>query len=174
MRKILIPNHILLLLFFFIFSLTGVSGQSQTVTRITGVVLDSLENIPIAGATATLYSSKDSSLIKGVLVTNDGQFVFNNITPAPYFLSVTFLGYTPQSILLPSNRFTGVGVINLGNIKLNVADYNLATVEVVAELPELVVKEDTLEYNASAFKTAEGAVVEDLLKRLPGVEVDQE
>jgi len=64
--------------------------------------------------------------------------------------------------------------INLGTIALSPSEVRLDEITVVAQVPEMQVREDTIEYNAAAFKVPEGAVVEDLLKRLPGIEVDIE
>jgi hypothetical protein len=81
-----------------------------------------------------------------------------------FFLSLFFL-YSFQTIKAQQ-------LVSEDNIKDIVKDtIHLSEVVITAETPELVVKEDTLEYNAKAFRMADGAVVEDLLKRLPGVEV---
>ena len=63
---------------------------------------------------------------------------------------------------------------NLGDVLLGSNDVLLQEAVVVGKAPEVVVKEDTVEFNADSYKTQPNSVVEDLLKKLPGVEVDSE
>lgn len=120
-------------------------------------------------AVVGLYSG--NKLVKGEAADKSGIFIIKNIPAAQYNLQVTLLGYDTARIAIPQNRFNRQQLV-LDTIFLKTNDIMLSDITIMAEPPELVIKEDTLEYNAGAFKVAEGAVVEDLIKRLPGMEVD--
>ena len=167
-------NRLLLLIALLCLSSIAYSQLGKpSVSVISGTVVDTLQNETIEMATATLYSLRDSSIVQASMANKDGFFELKNVKPASYFLVVTFIGYKPTYINLPEHRFTS-STLKLGNINLDNSGITLSAIEITAEPPELVVKEDTLEYNAAAFKLQESAVVEDLIKRLPGVEVDTE
>ncbi|GAB6011051.1 outer membrane beta-barrel protein [Viscerimonas tarda] len=148
-------------------------SQQAAVPRYTieGEVVDSLLSEKVEMATIALYSQKDSSFVKGTGSDANGRFTINNVNPATYYLTISFLGYKTVSIPISEKRFSSPR-IKLGKINLPTSNIELSSVVVTAELAEMVVKEDTIEYNAAAFRLTESAVVEDLLKRLPGVDVD--
>ena len=75
-----------------------------------------------------------------------------------------------KDVEVPSSTQT----VNLGRLTMNVDNILLSEAIVTAKAAEIVVKGDTLEYNADSYKVTESAVVEDLLKKMPGVEVDTE
>ena len=147
------------------------SSDAISTSHIRGLVVDSLEMDTIVAASVVLYRSSDSTVIKAQHTDGKGLFYLKDIQNGSYYLRVTYLGYTSLVIRIPEPFFSSKE-IDLGELNLFRSEIGLAEVVVTAQLPEFVVKEDTIEYNASAFRTPEGAVVEDLLKRLPGVEVD--
>jgi len=165
------------LLFLLLISTSILSQNNQEIKPVTGqysikgIVIDSIENFHVEMAVATLYNPKDNSLLKSVPTNEKGAFTLNNLTASSYNLTITLLGYDTVRIPISQRIFTKNTII-LDTIKLQISDIMLADVTITAEPPELVIKEDTLEYNAAAFRVAEGAVVEDLIKRLPGMEVD--
>ncbi|MDR1809912.1 MAG: outer membrane beta-barrel protein, partial [Prevotella sp.] len=150
---------------------TGIFAQQAS--SIEGMVMDSLTAEPVEMAAIALRYQKDKSFAQGAASAANGYFVLKNVKPAAYELLITFLGYDTVRINISEKRFAQ-GKINLGKINLHTADIQLSSVIITAEIPEVIVKEDTIEYNAAAFKLPESAVVEDLFKRLPGVEVDTE
>ena len=147
------------------------SGINTTTSEIRAFVVDSLENDTIASATVSLYNKKDSSLVKTVLTDNKGEFVFKDIKPSLYYLRIQFLGYAQLTVHIPEELFSSEE-INLGTLNMHYSAIELNEVVITAQIPEFVIKGDTTEYNAAAFRTGEGAIVEDLLKQLPGLEVD--
>ena len=158
----------------FFTSLCAFSQQkSDSRYLIEGQVIDSLLAEPVEMAAVALYNAKDSSYVHGTASGKDGKFRIGNVKPSAYYLSISFLGYKTTVMDVPVHRFSQEK-INLGKINMPTSDIQLSSVVVTAEVPELIVKEDTLEYNAAAFRLTESAVVEDLLKRLPGMEVDME
>ncbi|WP_080904428.1 outer membrane beta-barrel protein [Parabacteroides sp. Marseille-P3160] len=156
-----------------IFSQTNIEFLGQSRYSIRGIVIDSVNREPVEMAVAGLYTI-DNKLIKAVATNESGVFTFNDLALSRYNLAVSFLGYDTARVAIPPaslKKQTGKPLV-ADTIYLKAADIMLSEVTITIEPPELVVKEDTLEYNAAAFKVAEGAVVEDLIKMLPGMEVD--
>ncbi len=130
-------------------------------------VFDQKNGQAIEMATVRLLSSKDSSLVQGVQTDLKGGFVLPKIKQGNYVLVVSSVGYIEKKrdITVEKKDLILKPIQLEENVKL------LKEVEVKGTAAQLVVKGDTLEYNATAFKTQENAVVEDLLKKLPGVEI---
>ena len=128
--------------------------------------------IVMQNVTVRLLNAGDSSIVKGVFSDSNGKYLLLNINQGNYILAVSFLGYTTSYTSITSAKFSENRMIDLGKTILKESDFILEEVVVMGQVPELVVKGDTLEYNAAAIKTQEGAIVEDLLKRLSGIEID--
>lgn len=137
--------------------------------NIRGVIADENgETLP--SATVRLLNQRDSAFVKGVQTNNKGIYTLQDINKGKYILEISYIGY--------SNRFTDVEVNNsnvrVDTIFMDDSGIELKEVTIRGVRTEIKVMEDTIEYNAEAYKTQPNAVVEDLLKRLPGVEVDSE
>jgi len=143
---------------------------AQKVT-IKGQLTDSLGTLP--SATILLLQQKDSSLVQFGVSNADGLFEIKNISRGDYLFKVTFVGYTPHMIKI-SARPEERPEINLGQILMRPKSKQLHEVVVKGEKDPVTVKRDTIEFNASSFKVKVNANVEDLLKKLPGVEVDND
>ena len=171
-----------LFLIFLIVSLSGngfAQRRTSTATTpkdISGTIWGTFEGdsarIALPGANLRLLRAADSSLVKGMATGADGKFLFSGIQQGDYILAVSFIGHLTSFIPVPATRFRGNRNIDLGKIMLKESAIALAGAVIEGQAPEVVVKEDTLEYNPAAFKVQEGAVVEDLLKRMPGIEVE--
>lgn len=152
-------------------SVFGISAFAQGGSRTTvaGTVLDGDDNSPVMQATVQVLSPKDSSMVKGNVTDLDGRFSIG-IRPGKYLLKVSYIGYTPyfQDIELTRGKR-----LNVGNIKLSTDAIMLAEAVVVAQAPEVTAAEDTLVYNSSAYRVPEGSALEELVKKLPGAEVDE-
>ncbi|MGC3947307.1 MAG: outer membrane beta-barrel protein [Chryseolinea sp.] len=137
--------------------------------NIRGHVTDSVRT-PLPGATVILLQPTDSTLVNFGVTNAQGDFSLN-VPRSRYLLKVTFVGQRTHSEIVdpPSSA----NEVVLKPIALTEAKTQLDEV-VVEDIIPVVVKKDTIEYNASAFKTNPNAVVEDLLKKLPGVEVDND
>lgn len=140
--------------------------------KIKGLLTDSTTKEPLPAATVVLLYAKDSSVVTTTLTDNKGNFELNNISDGGYRLYVTFLGYKAINKRLQISP--DHNQVSMGNIAMAQKGVTLGTVEILDEKPPIVVKKDTLEFNADAFKTRENAVVEDLLKKIPGVTVDKD
>jgi outer membrane receptor protein involved in Fe transport len=136
-----------------------------------GRVVDSL-NQPLAGATVMLLEAKDSVLAKFGISNEKGIFSLEEVVPDDYILQITFLGYSNLSETL--NKESIQNNNNLGDFLLLPESALLDMVEVKAEHIPIQFRKDTVEYNAAAFKTRPNAAVEDLLKKMPGIEVERD
>lgn len=143
----------------------GLSAQAEIV----GTVMDST-GITLPGANAVLLRTSDTLLTSFGTTDNKGVFRMQNVAPGDYLLRVTFLGYErpDQSLKISSDD----QYLGLGDLKMYPAGFFLNGVEVTADRIPIRMKGDTMLYDADAFAVGENAVVEDLIRRLPGMSVD--
>ncbi|HAD13508.1 MAG TPA: hypothetical protein DCF33_13865 [Saprospirales bacterium] len=136
--------------------------------QLEGVVTDT-SGMALPAANVVLLDAKDSLFVVYALTDAQGHFTLKRVETGQYLLQVSYLGHRNhwQALQVQS----GQTKIDLGNIRMEPASKLLNDVEVSAERVPLTMSRDTLEYNALAFKTQPGAVVEDLLKKLPGIQV---
>lgn len=136
--------------------------------NIKGTIQDTL-NEPLVAATVMLLDM-DSVLVEFTQTDAKGVFEFKSVRDQQCIIKTSYLGYFPQTIPV---KYTS-GNIDMGILKME---------EIGKELMEIVIKEakaplrlrgDTVEYDASQFKVPEGSTLEDLLRRLPGLEVGQD
>jgi hypothetical protein len=162
MRKLLI----LLACLFFI--TIGANAQTATVK---GVINDTINKVNLENSSVALLRAKDSVLYKFTRSNKTGAFEFKNVTPGKYILMVTqatFADYFDQ-LEVKSEPET-----QLGQIAMTLQARLLENVTVRQTLAAMRMKGDTLEYRADSFKVRQGASVEELLKTLPGIQVDKD
>lgn len=143
-------------------------GFSQKNSEIIGSVNDSTD-LSIVGASAILYFQKDSIFTGFALTDDQGRFSINNVAPDNYYLQISYVGYHPTNKTINKEDFDGEVDLGLISIKSNT---DLEAV-VVTNAP-LELRKDTIIYDATAFQTQANATVEDLLKQLPGIEVEDD
>lgn len=134
---------------------------------LSGTVVDQTTGEKIGYPSVRILHPKDSTLIAGGSAGDDGRFSYM-LKPGDYVLKISFLGYLDYTKRIKLNRN-----LNLGNIALEENSIQLSEAIVETNAIEVMVKGDTIEYNANAYKVQESAVVEDLLKKMPGVEIDE-
>lgn len=138
-----------------------------------GKIIDSTSKQPLGYATVTVFKASDTAIITYRLSTPEGEFKVPGI---PFGLGcrvvISFSGYSifRKEFSLSADAST----MDIGTINMTHDAKSLDEVLVIAERPPVVIKKDTIEFNASAFKTLPNALVEDLLKKLPGVQVDKD
>jgi hypothetical protein len=154
----------LLILFLFIAQF----GFAQKFS-IKGQVTDSSRSA-LPSSTVMLLSQRDSTLVNFAVSDVKGFFEINNVSRGDYFLKITFVGYATYQKNI-SAKDTG-SEINVGQIVMIPQDKQLDELVIMGEKAPVTVKRDTIEFNAGSFKTKANATVEDLLKKLPGVEVE--
>lgn len=140
---------------------------------ISGIVKDSSINKNIALATISVFKAKDTSIVTYRLSDEDGRFKVPGL-PLNEALRcvITYSGYEAfrKEFTLTEN----LQDITIENIFMISTSMELDEVVITAERPPVTIKNDTIEFNANSFKTLPNALVEDLLKKLPGVFVDKE
>ena len=155
--------------FSFVFFVLIASAASAQKFTIKGQLKDSLGALP--GATIMILQQKDSSLVQFGVSNSEGRFEVKNIAQGDYLFKVSFTGYASYTQKISPRPEKGAEQ-DLGVIQMHPKTNQLNEVIVKGEKDPVKVKRDTIEYNASSFKVKPNANVEDLLKKLPGVEVD--
>lgn len=152
------------LLFLFCFS-----GFSQDFS-VKGILVDSIANEPLEAATVHAELEKDSSLVSYTITDKNGFFNLEGKTSFKRLRVIfSYNGYKQKVKVLQVDKN-----IDLGKVPLQLQPKQLKGVDVMADRVPITIKRDTLEFNADSFKTRPDATVEDVLKKLPGVEIDSE
>ncbi|MBC8053029.1 MAG: outer membrane beta-barrel protein [Sphingobacteriaceae bacterium] len=162
------PFGILLILILTVLSFTA-SAQSVP-GAISGKVIGN-DQKPIESAVIRLFKLSDSTLISNAVSIKDGTFTIKSPAAGSYRLTVSFIGFKPFQKLFSLAKEKATA--NLGTLILE-EGIELNAVKIEGEGPAIKVKEDTTEFNAAAFKTVPGAAAEELIKKLPGMEVDKD
>lgn len=149
-------------------TLYGQNAPAPARFTLLGRAVDTLA-APLASSTVMLLSPKDSSLVNYTRSDDKGAFTFKNLKSGTYVLKISFVGFIPYNLVVQP---TGDAVIDLGALKLKPITRELMEVVVRTAKAPLTIKGDTIEYNATSFKVPPGSTVEDLLRKLPGVQVD--
>ncbi len=152
-----------LILFLSLF--TAICVHAQTIT---GTVRDSLENEPVSYASVRLLNITDSAFVAGTATNDNGNFRITS-RKGSYILEVSYMGYdrcrTPVELTGKKKE------IQLDTIYLDKVSYALDETVITGTVPDIVVRGDTIEYNADAYNVQEDALLQDLIRRLPGMEL---
>ena len=136
--------------------------------KITGKVVDNQTGEPLIAVTVKLLKS-DSTMLKGVLTDDDGKFSVESVN-GRYIVQITSVGY--------KNYTKRINVsdkdVAMGTIGIKADAITLEETVVTAQAAKVTLKKDTFIYNASAFRTPEGSTIEELVKRLPGAQIDDQ
>ena len=138
---------------------------------LTGKLTDTTGKNPIAFATITVFKAKDTSIVTYRLSEPNGNF---RVPGLPVDIELrAIISSSGFGVYRKEFRFTSTQLqIDLGTVELQHDIKSLDEVLVFSEMPPVTMRNDTMEFNASAFKTLPSALVEDLLKKLPGVDID--
>lgn len=157
---------------------TGIYGQTDTDAEqsktdsiggyIEGRLLDT-DGQPMQGATLRVLSVRDSTLKGGAVTDTLGRYHVGGLTEGGYVAHYSMLGYKTGSISF--NILPGRSHISAPDVMMQASDRTIGEALVVGSLPPVTVIEDTVAYNADAYKVSEGAMVEDLVEQIPGAEV---
>ncbi len=146
-------------------------SQSRSVT-VTGKLMEADTKGPAMEATVQLLALPDSTYVTGVASDGGGNFRLSRVKAGKYLLKVSYIGF--KTLYKPLQVNTSKPTYNVGTLTLESDAIMLAEAVIVAEAPEVQVVEDTLQYNSSAYRTPEGSTLEELVKKLPGAEVDED
>jgi hypothetical protein len=152
----------------FLFTLVSMAVNAQgRIGSVKGIIKDTAVNQALASATINVLDGKDSSLVTFARSKEDGSFSIAKLDAGSYVLLISYTGFSKVqkgftvSADKPAYDFGTLPMTSLETLK-----------DVVVTAAPIVIKGDTIEYNAGSFKVNKpNAVVEDLLKKLPGVEV---
>ena len=161
--------RLLLVSLFLLLGFFTCKAQQQVSLR--GHVADKESRIPLASATLQLYKpgKNDTTYVAGVLADVQGDYTFSGIASGNYLLKATYLGYKAmtKTVSVNGQRATSVPTL-LMEAESVVLDEAIA----IANLPKMVIKDDTVVYNADAFRVPEGSAIEALVEMLPGAKID--
>ncbi len=149
--------------------LTMIAVVAMAQRTITGTVIEDETGDAIPQTTVKLLRA-DSTLVKGVLTDIEGRFSVKAPSAGKYIVQVTCVGFKTYT----NNLTIADKDIALGNITMQVDAVMLKGATVTGQASKVTLKADTFVYNASAYRTPEGSVVEELVKRLPGAKVDDD
>lgn len=148
-------------------SFTVIGAYAQT-SELSGTVHDGKSDESVPNASILLINMRDSTQRKGVSADIFGGFKFTNIKTGNYRLRITSIGYAN----LETRVIVGNTAKDLGILKMNENSNQLGEVIVREKQVRVEQKGDTIQYNADAFKTNPDATVEDLVKKMPGVTIE--
>ncbi|HVW98325.1 MAG TPA: outer membrane beta-barrel protein [Mucilaginibacter sp.] len=152
-----------------LFFLSALCTFAQRKGVVKAVILDSLTHDPVQLATVSILRYSDTSLISYTVTDKAGAFTLHNLREEPSRLLISHVGFKARLIRVD---FKKGAVADLGTLYLSAR--TLQEVVVKGERIPVLVKKDTIEFDAMAFKTRPNAMVIDLLKKLPGVQVNQD
>lgn len=152
-------------------AILSVFAQTKTIT-VSGRLIENDTKEPAAQATVQLLSLPDSAYAAGIASANNGTFTLPKVKAGKYVMKVSYIGFKTKYVPLQLSASTPNK--RLGTLELESDAIMLAEAVVVAEAPQVQVVEDTVAFNSSAYRTPEGAMLEELVKKLPGAEVDDD
>lgn len=162
---LVMPKLFLPLLFLLCTSVCTYAQQN----KISGTVIDTGENKPIANAVVSVLRLTDSVLVKFIRTKPDGTFSITGLKTSKNIVLITYPGYADYA---DSTKESAGTEINLGIIPLTPRSQLLEAVIVKQRIAAIRMKGDTLEFKADSFAVRPGAAVDELLKRLPGITVN--
>ena len=149
--------------------LAGLSAYAQNSFTVSLKLVDDKTGEPVGFATASLTVKGEKEALKYVLTDHEGAAAITKVKKGTYILKAEIMGYKAHEQELTLEKAVDLGTIRM---KEDVEVLDAASVSAVGN--PIIVKKDTIEYNASSFKTSDNDMLEDLLKKLPGVEVNSD
>ena len=130
--------------------------------------MESDSQLPAIAASVQLLSLPDSTQVTGMATTSEGYYRLQ-ARPGKYVLRFSYIGYTTQDIPVQVSSTP----VRMKEVTLQTDAVLLKEAVVTAQAPQVQVVEDTIQFNSSAYRTPQGAVLQDLVEKLPGAEVDE-
>ena len=146
---------------------------AQQQDGVSGRVVDAENGEALVRATIQLYrlGGKDTTFVTGVFSNASGNFSINSVKNGRYLLKATYLGF--KDIRRTVTKTAGK-TLAMGTIRMEQNAVELQGATVTANVPKMVIKDDTVVYNADAFRVPEGSVIEALVEALPGAKIDDD
>ena len=167
-------RYSIFLFVFWILAILGVQAQPEPEDRkltIRGQLLDADLKEPMIQATIQLFTATDSIFVGGTVSDNKGNFYVEAPSSGTYKLRISSIGYQTIERELTLRRNENQ---DLGNLLMESESFMLQEAVVTGRAAQVIVRKDTILYNPDAYRTPEGSPIEELIKRIPGAEVDEE
>lgn len=158
------------LLVFILLVLPFLSKAQSSAYSVNGSVADTLNNVQLQYASITLLRAEDSVLAAFTRTNAQGQFDLHPSKNGKFILMISFPGFADYIDIVKLNDKS---TVSLGVIPMVSKTHLLQEIVVKQQIAAIKVKGDTTEYMADSFKVKDNATVEDLLKKLPGIQVDK-
>ena len=143
---------------------------AERMSEIKASVVDSLTNEPVAFASVYVVPSKDTTITNFTLTDAKGEAKLDEVPYGSYVFHVEMMGYRP----FMKERYFRDEEVDMGTIRLQVDEHFLQAATVTDVGNPIIVKQDTVEFNASSFRVGANAMLKDLLKRMPGMEITED
>ena len=150
--------------------LSAVAAAQKKQGTITGVVKDAVSGEALPNASLQLFTMPDSVFAVGQLSDIEGNFTLK-AAPANYLLKVSFVGYEAREMKV---KVEAKKVLELGDVTIAEDANMIKETTVVAEVSPVTAVEDTLVFNTAAFRVPEGSMLEELIKKYPGVTIEDD
>ncbi len=139
--------------------------------KVSGIVIDSLANIPVSFATISMRKAGRDKIVNGTLSEEDGSFSFVDVTPGLYDLEISFIGYA--AITIDSVETSGKNPDNnLGTVFIFPTDYLLDEVKITAQRALIENRVDKIVFNAEDDTSIAGGDATEVLRKVPLLSVD--
>ena len=165
--KLAMKHYIRTVTFFLLALLASVTASAQSQVSVSLRLVDSKTSEPVSFATVSLTVKGQDTPVKYVLSDIDGKAELTKVRRNTYILKAELMGYKPYSQEVKLEKD-----VNLGDIKMEEDVEVLDAARVTDVGNPIIIRKDTIEYTASSFKTSDNDMLEELLKKLPGVEVE--
>ena len=143
---------------------------SGRMSEISATVVDSLTNEPVAFASVYVIPAKDTTITNFTLTDAEGKAKLEEVPYGNYVFHVEMMGYKP----FIKERYLRDTRVDMGTIRL-CQDEQFLKAAVISDVGNpVVIKQDTVEFNASSFRVGSNAMLKDLLKRMPGMEITED
>lgn len=165
------------LIIVFLWAGIGLAQAENVHYEIAGKVVSNTDGSALEMSTIRLfrYNGADSTLVQGAQTDEEGRYTLRGIAAGQYKLYISNIGYKEQALNVNMQARTAKdNTLTMKTVRLQEDVMALQEVSVQGHAAEMTVKGDTIEYNTSAYKVGENAMVEDLLKKMNGVTVDKE
>lgn len=145
-------------------------GQNEKLT-ISGRLIDGDTNEPMDMATVQLFWVNDTIFVGGTISNEKGNFSIEAPSNGTFRIRISSIGYQTleREVTLRNDRNQ-----ELGELRVSPDVISLKEAVITGQAPQVVARKDTLIYNPEAYRTPEGSAIEELIKRIPGAEVDED
>ena len=165
-------KHFCTTLLLLTFSSLAFSQSSSSEYGIKGRIIDNESGESLPSCNVMLMTADTTKMVAGAATNSSGAFHIKDIKKGNFILKVTYIGFKDmyRSIKIEKRR----DFISVGTLALKTDATMLETAVIEGKLQEVTVKDDTVLFNAAAYKVPEGSVLEELVKKLPGAEVEED